>query len=753
MRTCPKPKPARAAVSLASLALLSPLLGCGSIFTSIPKGQTAVDSVRIVNAKELEGPTVASKISTTESPRFLGIFSGIIYEYQVLDPSALQRDLARIERYYRGQGFLEAHARAARIIHTASDHVKVEIVVDEGKPTLNRNVKIDGIDDLPPPISDGVKAAAAAALPKNKRFDEEAYKTAQTTVLRALTDRGYAYATSQVNATADLDAHAIDYTFTMKPGIEAIFGPIKIVGLDPDGKGPRPQEIGEPPLLRAMGIQEGDPYSTAKLDSATQALLDLEVFSGVHMMPQLSDPPGQVVPLTVEVEPSKLRSLRIGGGFEFDQIKTDIHGLVGWENHNFLGDLRDFSVTLKPGVVLFPFRVGNGNLTNVFPEERLTVTLEQPGFIEGRTTGFVRPAINVYPLLVEPNPDPAQPVVGYLEPKGAIGVRRTFWDHLNVSLQENIQGEIPFPYTGRFDSSTLPDIILSYPQLITTLDFRDDPVHPHKGFYVTNDFQVAGGPFGGNATDVRIAPEVRGYVPLSTGVTFALRGAIGLLFPSNYGDYVQSHLGETVGSDLPPGAAQRAAEAINRDIELVYFRGFFSGGLSSNRGYPVRGIAPHGVVPFLSPATASQQAASNCDPNTKSYDPSSSACSVPIGGFTQWEASAEMRFQSSGPLGMALFCDAADVSRNEVDFRNFSYLHLSCGIGARYDIPQVGPIRLDIGYRIQPLQVIGYPSETAVFSGRGPGLPQQPSEGQPPTLFGSWLPGCCGINFGIGESF
>jgi outer membrane protein insertion porin family/translocation and assembly module TamA len=750
MRTCPSSNTARALssfASLASFALLLPALGC-SVFSSIPKGQAAVDSVRIVNAHQLDGSTIASKISTTASPEFLGLFRGFVYDYEVLDATALQRDLARVERYYRGQGFLEAHARAARIIHTASNHVRVEIVVDEGKPILNRNVAIEGLDGLPGPVADGVRSAAAGALPKGARFDEAAYHKAQNTVLRALTDRGYAYATSEASAAADLEAFAIDYTFTLKPGIPAIFGDIKILGLDPDGAGPRPQEIGPAPLLRTMSIEPGDTYSTAKLDSATQALLDLEVFSAARILPTLSDPPSHIIPLTVEVEPSKLRTLRIGGGLEFDEIKTDIHGLLGWEDRNFFGDLRDFSVTLKPGIVLYPFRVGNLHLTNVFPEERLTVSLEQPGFIEGRTTGFVRPAINVYPLLVEANPSDTQPVVGYIEPRGAIGVRRTFFsDHFNVSLAENVQGEIPFPYTGTFDGSTLPDVILSYPQLVTSLDFRDNPVHPHSGFYVTNDFQVAGGPFGGNATDVRIAPEVRGYVPVAPSVTFALRGALGFLFANNYGDYVQNGLGQPNGA-VTPAARQRLDVAINRDIQLVYFRGFFSGGASSNRGYPIRGIAPHGVVPFLLPATASTQAGLGCDPNVATFNPSNPACSVPIGGFTQWEASAELRFQTSGPLGFALFCDAADVSQSELNIRP-GYLHLACGPGGRYDTP-AGPIRLDVGVRVPPLQVIGYSDELAVFRAN-------PIEGLPACLISVPADKPCplpiAIAFGIGESF
>jgi outer membrane protein insertion porin family/translocation and assembly module TamA len=737
------------------LCLAATLLGgtgC-SLFPTIPKGRAAVDSVRIVNARGVDPATVASKMATTETPRFLGIIQGFVYDYEVFDPSALQRDLARVERYYRGRGYLEAHARAGRIVHNAQDHVRVEIVVDEGPPTLTRGIAIAGIEELPPGIAQGVRSAAQAALPRGARFDEAAYKKAQEIVLRALADHGYAYATSQSSATVDMAAHAVDYSFTLKPGPAAVFGPITIQGLDPDGAGPRPQEISEAPLLRVMNIEEGEPYSASKLDSATQALLDLGVFSAAHIVPKLADPPDQVVPLTVEVEPSKLRTLRLGGGFEFDEIKTELHGLVGWEDRNFFGDLRDFSIEWKPGVVLFPFRVNLLNqLNSVLLEERLTFSFEQPGFLEGRTTGFLRPGFNVYPLLVEPNPDPSQPVVGYLEPRGAIGARRPFFaDHLNVSLQENVQGEIPFVYTQNILDYTaptepLPSIFLSYPQLITTLDFRDDPVHPHSGFYLTNDLQVAGGPFGGNATDVRIAPEVRGYIPLAKGITFALRGALGFLFASNYGDYVQNLQDHPVtvapAGTTPPSAQYQAAQFIDRDIELVYFRGFFSGGPSSDRGYPLRGVAPHGFVPFLSPATASQQAGLGCDPNVAADKPNlnTPVCSAPIGGFTQWEASAEVRFQVTGPLGVALFCDAADVSPKQADIR-LDHLHLSCGIGGRYDTP-VGPIRLDVGYRVPSLQVLGYG-----YDARNANLPA--SEGLQPTILDQPI----SILFGIGESF
>ena len=70
-----------------------------------------------------------------------------------------------------------------------------------------------------------------------------------------------------------------------------------------------------------------------------------------------------------KVEPSRLRQIRLGGGFEFDEIKTDIHGLAGWDDRNFLGGLRTFSVEFRPGGVFYPTRLDNFvKPTNFFPK-------------------------------------------------------------------------------------------------------------------------------------------------------------------------------------------------------------------------------------------------------------------------------------------------------------------------------------------------------------------------------------------------
>ena len=725
--------------------LLAALCGCASI----PEGRAAVDSLRIVGAQAVAQDDVLNKIATEASPKFLGLLRGVAYDYSIYDPAVLQRDLARVERYYRGQGFFEAHARVGRVHYVGPNHVRIEIVVDEGPPMNNRQVRVDGLDKLPDAVASAVRLAATVALPVKARFDENAYAKASETVARALTDRGYAYAKVASDARVDLASHSVDYSFTVTPGIAAVFGKTTFTGLDPDGAGPAPQEIEEAPLRRAMHIRLGTPYSTAELAVATQALLDLEVFSGVRIVPGLSDPPAPVVPLDVQVEPTKLRSIRLGGGIEFDSIKAGVHAIGSWEDHNLLGGLRDFSVELKPGLVLYPTSATAAGLvlpTHFFPEEHLRVQLRQPSFLEAHTTGFVRPELNVYPLILPPPSAKdakgnalaidqlralieSEPVVGYIEPKVAIGVDRRFGKALFVTLAYNVQGEIPIPYKDSLDAQ-LPTALLSFPQLTAAFDFRDDPIHPHQGLAANLDVQVAAGPTDAWARDVRIQPDVEGYIPIARGVTFAMVVSLGMLFPFNYGAYVES---------LGPSAIAPS----NTDIQTVYFRGFFSGGPSSNRGYPLRGVAPYGNVPFLNPQTARLQIQQNCNPRDPSrYDPTK--CASPIGGFTLWEASAELRFAISGPLGAAVFCDSGDVSQTVFPksgaFR-FNYPHLSCGAGARYDTP-VGPIRIDVGYRIQPLQILGYPDETTAQAA-------DPTYRPPSPIFG--LP--IAIAFGIGEAF
>jgi outer membrane protein insertion porin family/translocation and assembly module TamA len=690
--------------------LASPsLVACASI----PPGHSATDSVEIRGARAVSEHAIEEKIATMPSPRFFGLWSGVVFDYEIFDPFVLERDLARVERFYRARGFYEAHARAGRIVHTRPDHVAVTIVVEEGPASLIDHVYADGWQALPRNVAAAVaRAIRVGGMTHGRRFDEDDFAGTEWRIRRALEDRGYAYAKVERRAEVDLTRNSVDVFFTIHPDQPAVFGRVTIVGLG---------SIPEEPVRRALDIPDGGPYSASALDTAQQAALDLGVFASVIVTPTMHHPPppDHVVPITVTVQPTRLRSVRLGGGLEIDVIKTDVHALAGWQDRNFLGGLRRFDVSARPGVVPYPTRLPDLSAPqHVLLEGKSRLELRQPGLVEARTSGVVSAELNVYPVLLSPNVDPDAPVVGYRELRAAVGADRTYWK-LYASLSYDVQRNDPLAYLGTLDPD-LSSVTISYVDLQTNLDFRDDRVHPHSGLYVGNDLQLAGGVLRGDADDVRVQPEVRGYVPLGHA-TLALRASTGLLFPLDYGDIVQ----QEGASGAPPPGSSRASWV--RDLQRVYFRGFFSGGPSSNRGYPIRSVGPHGPLPFYAPGAAPTAIAAKCVPGTRTYDPG--LCQLPLGGLSLWEASAELRIPVGRALEIATFCDASDVSLRQIDVR-LDRPHLSCGAGARYDTP-VGPIRLDAAYRV-------------------PGLnPAAGEEGNPGTIFGAPV----GVSFGIGEAF
>jgi len=661
--------------------------------------------VRFENNDHVDDDLIEEKIATRASSKFLGIFRGVVFDYSLFDYGTLQADLERIERLYRAQGYYQARVRASHVQYIDRKHVEVTIIVEEGPPIRVRHVRIAGSGSLETETRDAMIKAADQHLSAGDRFEEGEFESASNAVLLAMTDRGYAYAKIKKKAQVDLVHRTVDVRFDVEPDVHATWGKTTIEGLG---------DLPEGPVRRALDIKPGAEYSTAEMREAQQAVLNLGVFSSVEIEPDLVDPrpSPRVIPVKVKVTPTKLRTLRLGGGLELDVIRTDVHLMAGWQDRNFLGGMREFDIEFRPGVVLYPTRIQQWEMpTDFLLEEKLRTRFRQPGFIEARTNGLIRGQFDTYPVLLSNRANSTGTVLGYHELRGATGVERNFGPFYVMPMY-NLQANFPFAYIG---DSRVPTALVSYVSLLTIWDERDSKIHPHEGFYISHELQTAGGILFGDARDIRTQPEVRFYIPLYRKWTIALRGMVGFLFPSNYG-----------ASRDEESTTDEALQ--NRDTQLVFFRGFFSGGPSSNRGYPLRGVGPHGTIPFLlAPSSVTQSA--QCDQN--STDP---VCSLPLGGFSIWEASAELRFPIYGPLSGAAFCDTSDVSLRRLDIR-LNRPHLSCGAGLRYDTP-VGPIRLDIGCRIPKMQRL-----TSSSSPR--------EDGDPGNIFGAPI----AIAFGIGQAF
>ena len=683
-------------------------IGCASL----PDRRYAIQSVDLSGNQRIGSDEIRNEIASRESPKLLGLFPGVIYDYEIFDRYVLERDLLRIERYYRARGFYHAKVRAGRVFYKSARQVSVEILIEEGPPMIIRDLRFYGLAEVPPISLARTKLNVEGLVGVGKRFEEQAFAASELDLKEALSNEGFAFAKVRRSADVDLSTDSVGVGFWVELGPIAHLGQVRIEGLG---------SIPEKPVRRALALNPGEPFSSAELASAERALLELGVFSSVSVKPELATSAAgeknPVVPIIVRVEPSQLRSVRLGGGAEVDALRSELHLLAGWENLNFLGGLRRFNTEFVPGVVLYPTHLPSFAAPEaLLPMAKLRSEFREPGFLEPRTHGLISAQGSIYPVLLSADPIPGSPILGYRELRASLGLERGY-GKFNGILSHNIQLNSPFAYQGAKDVD-LHTIVVSYPSATAMFDFRDSQTSPHKGLYLASTVQFAG--IGGDARDWKLQPEARAYLPVSRRVTLALRGTIGLLFPLNYGSSI-----EPDALTKTPGTVSRSDWV--RDLQIMFLRGFFSGGAGSNRGYLPREIGPHGIVPFFNPGQTSTQITIQCAPDSATL--ATSICHLPLGGFTLWEASVELRFPIGGPIEGTVFVDGSDVAPRKFLFRWRP--HLSTGMGLRYATP-IGPVRLDVGYRIPGMQA-----------------PTSPDEGVPLAILGAPI----AISFGIGEAF
>ncbi len=626
-----------------------------------------------VETESVDPDPLLAGLATTASERFLGIWDGVAFEYEVYDPDSLRKDLTRVERYLARKGYYEAKVVAARVIAVDEHRVRVEIRVTEGAPVMLTSITPRGLEHLP--IEVAARVLRNNPLRPGQPLDEDEYEASKVALLRTLKNSGYAFATVQGTVRVDIARHEASVQYDVDPGAVAYYGPIEVEGLE---------EIPRETVLDNMGLQRGAPYSQRELDDASRALINLNVFTSVQVKADKERARGTEIPVTVTVREADLRALKVGAGVQLDSLQASNHVTLGWEDKNFLGGLRRLSIDTKPGLVYNPTRLSNLTVPKrALYQQQIRAELRQPSLFEGRTTGYLSGTFSVSPLLY-PDTREDEGVIGFSEIRAGGGLERAFWAHrVFISPSYNWQLAQPVDYAKLTIGPEVPaadellaDLIIAYPELVLGFDLRDDRLVPRRGIFLNTSVQVANPIFGSDVSDVRIKPDARFYVPISGNVVFATRFTTGLLLAGNYG--------ETLSDGDAFSDAQTA-----QDQQKLLFRGFFSGGPNSNRGYPLRGVGPHGDVKFLTRNV-------DCD-----AQPDLRACNRPLGGVTLWEASLEVRFGLFGPLSAVVFVDASDVSR-ELTLR-FSAPHLSAGLGFRYGTP-IGPVRFDIGYRVPGAQ-------------------------------------------------
>jgi outer membrane protein assembly factor BamA len=658
-------------------------------------------------------------------------------EWPTLDLAVFERDIERVERWYRARGFYDARVLSTELdppSASASDRVttgregeaacerededegcrvEISITVEEGEPVLVESIELDVEGAL-----EGISREAlerAIELDEGGRFDEALYDLGKETIVTELRSVGYACAAAEGHVDVDAEAHRARVRYDVRPGPKSIFGEVTI-----HVAGARADRIPERTVRAAADIEPGSTYAPSKITNAQRAVYALGAFSTVHVdaVPRRGADGACLGTVDVSMDVTPGREIRYGigaglhtgvPGYDLDQTDVrqwDTHLLLFFEHRNFLGGLRRLRIEDRPKVVFraqFPYpRGAQGPAAG----NELKLEFRQPAFIEARTT---LTATSRWDL----GPDPNQPSVFRHDLDQAITLSRPFFGGrllISNAFRVNLYRLADQLNEGlsRIPSGTSNYHLMFFEQHIQ-LDLRDDARSPHRGALLSLGLEEAGvarAAIGfSDWTYFRITPEARGYIPLPLGMVLAARFGVGAMIITS---------------------ADGSLDTVSRLLGPTRYR--------------LRGGGPTGHRGFVSGTMGDR------DEVIPNRDPQDDTFFTPTaGGLWRWEASVELRVPIGADFGMAFFADMGDLNRaarstcgpgqGDPCFR-FNYIHLALGLGFRYQTI-VGPLRLDLGFLVPGAQVIG-----------GPEPSRAPNEIR---LGGARIPGAISVT--IGEAF
>ena len=389
-------------------------------------------------------------------------------------------------------------------------------------------------------------------------------------------------------------------------------------------------------------FKAGDPYSTKEVAATQMAIYGIGRFASVRIDVDRAEV-AAVVPVKITVKEAKRWEARAGIGAGLDSLTYQARLRFSLTHAGWPTPLTTLGTEFRPALTALRDNCSWYDVLDctLQPRIRLLGSATQQDFLRAGVQGDIEGGLD-YLALEAYTMQGARLRLGIGTPLYA---RRL---HLRVGWQ--LAGYDFTDINPAVDAATQERIGIDQFQRLgaftqgIVVDYRDDPVSPRLGAYA--ELRVAeGASIAGSAFDyVQLTPDVRGYVPIGRTV-IAARARVGV-----------------IRGDVPP--TER----------------YFAGGAASERGFAERRLAPEAM----------------------GLDADGNPISVVIGGAASIETGLEVRTQFKPwgvKLGVVAFLDGADVTETYHDL-DVTHLHWSVGIGIRPFYLPVGPIRIEVAYRL-----------------------------------------------------
>ncbi len=523
----------------------------------------------------------------------------------VLKRSDLEQDEGRIKALYLDNGYLQVKVAEPEIqIDKEAKRLDIVIRIEEGPRFALGTVTVEGSK-----IFTREELLSTLKLPEEEFFSRDVLRKDLAAVTAKYAELGYVFADVVPVTRVRPDEAIVDVSLEITEGIKTFVERIEIRGNT---------KTRDKVIRRQLELAEGDVYNGKLLQEARGALRRLGYFEAVDIRTGRGSAPDQLQ-LAIDVKEKPTGRLGLGGGFS---TAGGFLGSVFFAEDNIFGLGKRIRISATFGTV-----------TNL-----LNLIYEDPAFLDSN-----------YSMRLEVF-DRFSTFNDFDEERRGAEIRfgRRFLKYNSASIGY-LYETIDISDVDEDASDTIKEeegeSATSSISFRLSRDTRDEPFRPTKGYRVSLNNEVAGGPLGADNDFYKIVLDSRYHIPVfeEQRVILLIRGRGG--FVDVYDD--------------------------TEDVPLQ--ERFFLGGANSFRGTEFRKLSP------VDPVTGDR-----------------------IGGNKFVLFTTELGFPIVRELievGGAIFFDAAGnwAEDEDVDFD----LEYAFGFGFGVVTP-LGPIRFDVAYNPDP---------------------------------------------------
>jgi outer membrane protein assembly complex protein YaeT len=225
----------------------------------------------------------------------------------VFKKDLLEADIAQLKVFYRTQGFY--HTRITPEIHRQDSRVEVILYIHEGPWVRVTEVEVKDTEVVNQEAL--AKLQAQSSLQPGTRYSDDKYEELKRSFINYLQNHGYfrGKVTGKVYLDDKLNTAKIE--FNVYSGPLCYFGETTVKGF---------VKTPEYLILRKLAFKPGEIFSLKKIFESQKNLYETDLFRSATVTPQEKPRDLTAIPIKVEVQEKKRRSLKLGLGYGDEEL-------------------------------------------------------------------------------------------------------------------------------------------------------------------------------------------------------------------------------------------------------------------------------------------------------------------------------------------------------------------------------------------------------------------------------------------------